>query len=119
MRRGTRVAISNLITLSLDRARKRKKDAVVSSPASPIKSRRLSQPEKDKVCLFCDASATRQSSLNVALTDQIDERVRAGANLLRDTNILRKIDVMYHSICLTRFYNRVRKAVIRFGWWKK
>ncbi|KAL9982064.1 hypothetical protein ACROYT_G010854 [Oculina patagonica] len=88
--------------------------------SSPVKTRRtstgLNKPnQQTPQCFFCEKE-DRSENLHLALTPDVDERVRECATLLSDSKLFAKlssgdltaIDAKYHSKCLTNLYNRTR-----------
>jgi len=81
------------------------------------RSRNSEVSSQEVRCFFCGQSSGT-IGLHEAATFQIDERVRACAVLLGDTELLAKLspgdmvalDAKYHTKCLVGLYNRARKA---------
>ena len=72
---------------------------------------------RQDICFFCRQPAGNES-LRGAATFQLDNRVRAAATLIQDTELLGRlsagdmvaIEAKYHARCLISLYNRARKA---------
>eukprot|EP00112_Aurelia_sp_Birch-Aquarium-sp1_P007906 Seg1863.1 transcript_id=Seg1863.1/GoldUCD/mRNA.D3Y31 product="hypothetical protein" protein_id=Seg1863.1/GoldUCD/D3Y31 len=113
----------------LNRARKRiREDSAQDDEAETRRksTRANSNPFSDEArreifkahCFFCEKSAQLKEPLHGVSMLQVDHRVRRIATETLDTRILAKlsegdmiaIDAVYHSICLSSYYNKERSS---------
>ncbi len=111
----------------LDRARKRiREDSAQDDEAETRRksTRAKSNPLSDEArretakvhCFFCEKSAQLKEPLHGVTMLQVDHRVRRIATDTQDTRVLAKlsegdmiaINAVYHSICLSSYYNKER-----------